>query len=221
MSDDLTDPADVPVETAQDAVEPTEPSSESPAPWGEDFNPDRAWRTITHLRDREKELEKQAKEFERLQNDPTAFRALAEQYGYEIPEDEPEEDVTAEQPDFRDPRVDQLLAEREQERRNHEVMEQAAKDVQSIQTEIGRDLTPKELEKLGRLAIPDENGTPRVSLAWAELKELQGDWQQQWMAGKKTAATPPSGSQGAEKFDITDREARIRRLADAMEAASD
>jgi hypothetical protein len=215
MSDDLTDPAEVPVETAQDAVEPNEPVAEAPAPWGDDFNPDRAWRTITHLRDREKELEKQAKEFERLRNDPDAFREFVSELGYELPEDDDEPD-THEQPDFRDPRVDQILAERDQERRNQQVMEQAAKDVTAIQSEIGRDLTQAELERLGKLAIPDDKGIPRVALAWAEIKELE-------LANRKPqkpARPPATGSQGVEKFDIRDPEQRIKRMAAILEASS-
>lgn len=210
---DLEDPADVPVETAQDAVEPNEPSStESPAPWGEDFDKDRAWRTITHLRDREKELEPQAKQFERLRNDPDAFREFLSEQGYELPEEDDEpEDV--EQPTFHDPRVDQLLAEREQERLNQVVMEHAAADVKEIQTEIGRELTPKELEKLGKLAIPDDKGIPRVSLAWNELKELG--------LGKadpaKVPSPPPTGTQGSEKFDIRNEDQRTARFIAAME----
>jgi hypothetical protein len=96
-------------------------------------------------------------------------------------------------------------------------MEQAAADVKEIQTEIGRELTPKELEKLGRLAIPDDKGIPRVALAWNELKELQGDWQKQWIDGKKTATPPSAGTQGSEKFDITSEEQRLNRFVAAME----
>jgi hypothetical protein len=222
VSEHPVDPADMPDETAQDAVEPIEPSSEEPpAPWGDDFNPDRAWRTITHLRDREKELEQQAKQFERLRNDPDAFREFLSEQGYELPEEDDEpDDVEPEVQTFRDPRVDQLLAEREQERLNHMVMEQAAADVKEIQEEIGRELTPKELEKLGKLALPDDKGIPRVALAWSEIKELQGDWQKQWMEGKKTASPPADGVQGSEKFDIRDPEQRLKRMAAIMEANS-
>lgn len=218
MSDAYVDPAEEPVETAQDAVEPTEPASPEAAPFDGEFDADRARRTIDHLRDRERELEKQAKQFERLQNDPEAFREFVSAQGYEIPEDEPDDEPVA--PTFHDPRVDQLLAEREQERLNQLVMEHAAKDVEEIQTELGRKLSEKELKNLGELAIPDENGIPRVSLAWQRLNDLRADWQKDWIEGKKTPSTPPTGSQGSEKFDIRDPDQRIARFVAAMERNS-
>lgn len=52
----MTEPA--PEETpAVDAPAETEPTTETP-PWGDDFDPARAWSTIQKLREREKELSK-------------------------------------------------------------------------------------------------------------------------------------------------------------------
>lgn len=82
--ENLSVPADEPVDAAQGAV-----TDDAPPPWGDDFDPNRAWKTITHLRDREKELERAAKEYERLTSDEDAFKTLgAEKFGYDFAADE-------------------------------------------------------------------------------------------------------------------------------------
>lgn len=117
MSDQSDVPAIEPDEAAQDAAA-QEPASEHP--WGDDFDAQRAWDTITKLRG----FEKQAKEFERIQSDEEARAEWLKSQGYEITDDDEEADDPDEE-DFefedderptevRDPRVDDLLAERAQ-----------------------------------------------------------------------------------------------------------
>jgi hypothetical protein len=68
---------EAPAAEAPKPTAPPEPVATAPEtpPWGEDFNPERAWKTIQNLREREKELSKHAltpeqksklAEFERL-----------------------------------------------------------------------------------------------------------------------------------------------------------
>jgi len=54
MSDTQNDP------TTEPAASPAapEPTQAAAPPWGSDFDPERAWKTITNLREREKELSK-------------------------------------------------------------------------------------------------------------------------------------------------------------------
>ncbi len=218
MSDQHTDDlAEEPVEAAQDAVETTEPDSvEAPAPWGDDFDPSRAWQTITHLRDREKELEKQAKEFERLQSDPDAFREFLSQRGYELPEEDDELEHDDEAPEFRDPRVDQLLAEREQERRQQITFEVNATELDEIQKQVERDLTKEEIETLTSLAVPDKDGIPHIKPVWDALQKLAP---KEEPVKVKPSRTPPAGGPGEEKFDINDPAQRVAKLQAAVEAA--
>lgn len=213
MSEPFDDTAVEPVETAQAAVEPT---SETPVPWGDDFNAERAWKTITHLRDREKELEKQAKEFERLQSDPDAFREFVSQRGYELPdEDEPEPDED-ESPEFRDPRVDQLLAERETERRQQITFEVNAKELEQIQESTGRDLTKDEIETLTSLAMPDKDGIPHIKPVWDAIQKLTPTEEP---AKVTPSRVPPKGGPGEETVDMNDRDQRVARLQAAVDAA--
>lgn len=122
MSDDPTLPENGSGEAASAA-------EGSPPPWGDDFNPERAWRTIEHLRGRERELESDAKAFKRLQEDEDARLEWLAQQGYEIedPEEIPEYDEEVEEDlgDDDDP-YDQRLAAIEQQ-----VQAQAERDRQA------------------------------------------------------------------------------------------
>ncbi len=116
-------------ETTTDQVDTPAPEAEvvetsTPAPWGDDFNPERAWSTITHLRGVEKELEPKAKSYERLTGgeDLDAFKELAERYGFDIPDEEPEEEFGE------DPRLseyDKKIAAIEQWKSEREAQEAA------------------------------------------------------------------------------------------------
>src|SRR5688500_13361811 len=82
MVDEPVVPAVEPEEAAQVAA--TEPAA---PPWGDDFDAQRAWETITKLRG----FEKQAKEFERIQSDDDARAEWLKSQGYEIADDEPDD----------------------------------------------------------------------------------------------------------------------------------
>lgn len=77
MSDQSDVPANEPVEVAQDA---TVQDAAIEHPWGDDFDPERAWKTIQNLR----QFEKTAKEFERIQSDETARTEWLRGQGYEV-----------------------------------------------------------------------------------------------------------------------------------------
>lgn len=102
--------------TPDEAEQGSVPDASSPAPWGDDFDAQRAWNTISHLRDRERELEPSHKAYERLQggDDLDTFRDLAEKYGFEIPEgeEEPGEDFFKDVPadDIYTPRINEVAA---------------------------------------------------------------------------------------------------------------
>ena len=86
---DQIDAGTTPDETEQGSV----PDASSPPPWGDEFDAQRAWNTINHLRDRERELDSSHKALERLRggDDLDTFRELAEAYGFELPEGEEEQ----------------------------------------------------------------------------------------------------------------------------------
>lgn len=108
----MSEQTDTPDETEQGSV----PDASSPAPWGDNFDAGRAWNTITHLRDREKELEPSHKAIERLRQgeDLDTFREIAAAHGWTIPEEVEEEQG---QQDFLDeedpyaPKIGELRSE--------------------------------------------------------------------------------------------------------------
>lgn len=56
--------AQAPAESGS-AATPSAPQGEQAPPWGDDFDPARAWKTITSLRDKEKELSSKLSGYER------------------------------------------------------------------------------------------------------------------------------------------------------------
>lgn len=215
MSDDLTDPADVPVEAAQDAVEPT--SAES-VPWSEEeYDRERAYNTIQNLRRRETDLEKEAKQFERLQTDPDAFREFVSQRGYELPdEDTDPADLATEDDPIAAIRgeIAALKAERAAEQLQARTFETAARELKDIQKDAGRELTREEIETLSELARPDNEGVLHIKPVWDAMQKLVPQ------EPRKPARPPSNGSQGTEKFDIRDPEQRLKRMTAIIEAGS-
>ena len=102
--------SDEPTEQVEETQSVPETTSEQSPPWGEDFEPGRAWQTISHLREREKELEPAARALQHLASgeDQETFRELAEAYGFEIEEDQPDE---YEEYDPYEPRLEALESE--------------------------------------------------------------------------------------------------------------
>jgi hypothetical protein len=80
----------------------------------------------------------------------------------------------------------------------------------------GQELTQDELEVLGYFVKPDQNGIPRIDIpGWQKQTALLEARQKRWVDGKTAAPSPPpsSGQPGSEKFDITNKESRVRHLA--------
>lgn len=75
----MTEPTATAPTPAAPAQEPTQPQqpTETP-PWGDDFDPARAWHTITQLREREKELAKQPRLSPEQQQQLTEYNRLVE-----------------------------------------------------------------------------------------------------------------------------------------------
>lgn len=221
MSEPFDDTAVEPVETAQAAVEPT---SETPVPWGDDFNPERAWKTITHLRDREKELEKQAREFERLQQDDSAFKEFVSQRGYEIPDDEIEEpdDFPTDQPTS-DPRVDEIYQWKQQQEVDkaltafHSDIDAKAEKAGVNVDQVDRDWLLQESIKGG--FTPDAVNKAFDSLA-ERNKQLEQAAIERYIASKRAPTPPQPGKAGAPEFDPRDSKARLARL-EALVAADE
>lgn len=145
MSDDPT-----PVETTAPETPEAEVTDAPtiPPPWGEDFQPERAWETIQKQRAREAELEPAAKTFKRLDagEDLDTFKKLAEKYGFELPEveEEPDEDEF----DDDDPRDAQLkeLTERQKAHDEWIAEQRQVATVRAFTTDLDEMLAEKGVE---------------------------------------------------------------------------
>jgi hypothetical protein len=169
VSDDPTIPADEPVEAAQSAPETTD----APPPWGDDFDPARAWKTISHLRSRETELEKQAREYERLRSDPEAQREFLDSLGYEVEDDDLDEPAPQADPEAAalKAQLEEIVSWKEQ----REAAEREAafrKDVTQLATEADVELDESDLEWIAfRASKSGEVNAASVKTAFDALYE--------------------------------------------------
>lgn len=217
MSDDLSQAAES-AEAAQSAVEPEAPSA--PAPWGDDFNPDRAWQTITHLRGREKELEQQAKQYERLRSDPDAQRQFLADLGYEVDEDTGVDDEV-EDPDDPIQPLTQKLSELEawKAQQEHQAsLDAFNKDIAGFAAEAKVELTEddkflllqKTFQTGGNPAAARKAFDAHVELIKARDKAIIDRYLKSKSDGVPSAPQP--GKAGRAEFDPTDRKARKARM---------
>lgn len=220
MADDL-DISDA----AQEAVEPDNAPVES-APWGDDFDPQRAWNTIQNLRNREKELEKAAKEYERLTSDPEAYYEHGTRQGWvELEDNTPEEPES-----FDDPNAD-LRSKVEQFEQWKEQQEQAAAlnafnaDLDKLAAEADVSLTQKQRNLIMVDAINGGWNQDATAKAFNEFVDDLKAYEQQvierYAASKKAPSPPRPGKQGEAEFDPTDRDARQARMEAIIAASAD
>ncbi len=221
MADDLET-----TDAAQDAVEPDNtPSVEESAPWGDDFDANRAWNTIQNLRAREKELEKDAAEYKRLTSDPDAYYEHGTRQGWVELEDTPEEPEDAEPDDApwsRD--VAELKAWKEQQ-------EQAAaldafnSDLNKLAGDAEVELSAAQRKLIMVESLNNGWNQKATAEAFESLKaDLEAQEQRaidRYLASKKAPSPPRAGKAGEAVFDPTDRDARQRRMAEVAQATED
>lgn len=223
MSDDLptADEPEVvePAEQSESVADEAVSSQESPPPWGEDFDPQRAWSTIQHQRQREVELEQQVKEFSRLREDPDALNQFLSELGYELADTDEDED-----PEF-DPddpfqkleALEQKILEREQ--REHEAAEKAqlAQAVEMATKRMEEDLDAiGGLDELQREWIvekaltlePTAEGVPDIKAAYAKYTALVDAEKKRWAGSKDTSHVSPVGTSANQVPDLSDETQR-------------
>lgn len=218
MADDL-DISDA----AQEAVEPDNAPVES-APWGDDFDPQRAWNTIQNLRNREKELEKAAKEYERLTSDPEAYYEHGTRQGWvELENDIPEEpEAVADDDDPLHREVQELKSWKQQQ-------EEAASlnafnaDLDKLCAENEVDLTAAQrrlvlVDSLNNGWNPDATKAAFEGLV-TDLKSYEQQVIERYRASKKAPSPPRAGKAGEAEFDPTDRSERQARMEAIIAAA--
>lgn len=162
------------------------------------------------------------------------FRTLAERLGYEFDEDdtpaETETETDEATPEFRDPRLDPIIAEREAEKaakadaehREYLAQQETAitDGISALAKTDGIELTDEEMDIIfdGVLALPAHEGGPALQQAYDRYKAATKAHTDRWVKSKKTAQAP-GGSGAEEPVDFSNEEARLAYTARAVEAA--
>lgn len=211
-------------EATAETTEPVEAAAEAttPPPWGDDFNPERAWNTIQKQRDREKELEAEAKELHRLRNDPEAQKEFLESLGFEVPEDDDEPEETVE-----DDPINPRLSALEQKIQEREAAE-AAKAFEDHLDELAKgkelELTPRQRKQILRDSIDAGFSPEATEKAFNELVDELTDYErraiERYTGSKKTPTVPPSSKSATQTPDLDDPKARQAWLKERAEALS-
>jgi hypothetical protein len=167
------------------------------------------------------------------QTQEAVFRTLAERLGYEVEGgDEPAEgdEPGTETPEFHDPRLDPILAEREaQAQRDADAAREQELDEaeQAIDTGIadlakadGIELSEEEQALIFSdvLALPPLENGPNVKGAYDRYKAAVKAYTDRWVKSKGSPQAP-TGAAGEEPVDFRDEEARLAYTARAVEAA--
>lgn len=248
MSEDpttATEPTDEP--TAQGTVEPDAAPPETPAeateeapPWGDDFDPQRAWNTIQTQRARETQLEQQIKA---LREDPQALNEFLSELGYELPDDEDdtdEDEFLDEDPDDDDEddplaarlkALEQKLAEQEQKEAAkaeeavlNQMLEGVEKQFASIDGEMDEE-QKVELLNHARLFPLTEDGLPDIRAAHDALEarvetkvksRLKG-----WAGTKDGSVVNAVGAPGTQVPDLDDPAQRRAYMKQRLMAQQD
>jgi hypothetical protein len=167
------------------------------------------------LAEEKRELEarrQEADNWRALQEDPDFQRQALEQLGYEVPEPEPQYE-----PEYiPDPRVDQLM-EAERQREMQALAGTIHDHIGKLSNEAGVALTELQREMLFNAAIenPDPSRTEEIFKAVTDdLRAQQAAWEKQWLESKKGVPHVSAGGQeGTKRFDIRDKDERIKRFA--------
>lgn len=177
--------------------------------------------------------------FDDLGNDETRAQAigwLAENYGeqavlealgYATDEEEPSEDNADDA--FRDPRVDELLAQREAEAKAKQEADWLSNVERSVEAQfkevkspLGSDLSEAERNWITSYAVagfePGPDGAPQVAKAAQELQSLYDHWQKGYVESKKAPHISSVGQSAIKTPNLDNAEERqawmAQRLAD-------
>lgn len=149
-------------------------------------------------------------------------RKWAEEHGFNV------EDDKSETEQLRDPRVDQLLSEREQEKQNaqaQQVEQQMESDLTEALKEKG--IKPEDFgQELRDLILdaavlrPTDDGTPDVKGVFAQWAAADAQRIKAYRATKRDQPTPPvSGSSGTPNPSLGDKKERLARMHAIAEEA--
>ena len=224
MSDEL----DLAAESADAQAEPGTPAPDTPPPpGGAEFDPARAWQTITHLRDREKELESEAKQAKALREDPNALREFLADLGYELPDDEDDDLETDFEED--DPIAPlrsevQSIQEYIAEQRAERTVDAFAKHLSQLSADAELELSDRDKQIVFRDALDMKGGLNKANTEAAfkahtdYLRSYESRVREGWQQSKKApAAATNSGKSATQVPDLDDPRQRQAWMLEQME----
>ena len=218
-------------------------SDSTTPPWGDDFNPERAWSTIQNLRAREKELSPYEKQLEKLRSDDEAFLEFARERGFYVDTGEPVDDDVLQgdqyQPDYSqefggEPDPLQEVMTRQQQLEQWMIQQEGEKlaskvenHIDHLATEAKVELSDYERSQLFQAAVnvPKEISDRKTKqlfdqhVQWA--KEREDAVIKRYLDSKRAPEQPPAGQAGEPAPDPRDDKARKQRIAARIQALSE
>lgn len=209
-------------ETAQGAVD-TEGSS---PPWGDDFDPQRAYDSLQAARKTEKELKERLRQAESVWEDEQALRDRLQAQGYVFEEDDTEDENLYDDEDTEpaDPRVEQhdQWIQQQQER---QVLKEFNDDLEAAAKDANVKLTDRERrgilqESLANGFTPEATREALTGLI-EDRKALRESWQAELKASKQAPHVPSSGQAATQTPDLDDDQTRRAWMAERYRALNE
>lgn len=217
-----------------DAAPETGAGEDAPTPWGDDFNPERAWKTISHLRGREKELEAQAKQFQKLREDPDALREFLAEQGLEFAEDDEDTDVDPENAwvDDEDPdptaelrKQVQELSQWQQQQLVNQAQAEFNEHIEQLASQEGVELDDFDRETILARSIQTGFTRDTTEKAFKSLVERNKQREQKaldaWRQSKRAPHVSASGKSATQKIDLTDPNTRAEYIDELLSSRED
>lgn len=223
----MPDEAAPAVEQDTQAPEQTAAPDGTPAPESSDSQPE----SQTNWEERYSNLQP---EYTRATQEAAQYRQIIELarqgdaealewLGLQLEEDEDVDDEDTE-PEYRDPRVDELL-QLEQQRQAETELDQLESyvegEIDALAKSAGvEDLSDTEMDLIFAALTPGEDGNPDVAGAFKKVTGLRDAHIKSYVANKRRAPLAPSGSSPSHQPDLDDPEQRRQWLLEQVSASS-
>jgi hypothetical protein len=221
-----------PADDAQDTSAPEQsaaPTDGTPAPESQDSQPESVdWQErYANLQPEYTRATQEAAQYRQIfdlakQGNEEAIRWLVDQADLELA-DEDEDDDEDTEPEYHDPRVDQLLAaeqQRQQEAELDQLEGYVDGEIDKLAKSAGvEDLSDTEKDLIFAALAPGDDGNPDVAGAFKKVTGLRDAHIKSYTQQKRRAPLAPSGSSPSHQPDLDDAEQRRQWISDQLAAS--
>lgn len=182
---------------------------------------------ISGIRQRAEAADQYEQVVRALQNPQTRAEALS-QFGIDLVDEEPEEDLFADEPDLASEvaNLKQIIAEQQEAQQRtqfeEQILDHVSGEIAQIEEEVGQQFsadTHKTLDALARSLYWDGE-QPDVKKAYETLSSVGKEQAKAILEAKKNAPRRPgAGAPGSKAADLTNKEERERVMAEAANGA--